>query len=189
MLKIDDDSIARIEDLTAYLNHNFPVSSTPYLYLGWMSEGKKVLHTGKWKEKKFNGDELGYPIYADGKAGYLLSVSLVKYLAINFDQLELYANEDTAIGIWLNDSVFKNLITYVKDRKIQNDRARDYCPSKYNFIEGGKTVYLLGHQLESHQIAPCYLKLLDAKDIDNGPENRFHLNFEMCIYACSGVGF
>lgn len=102
LLKVDDDSFVQLNLLYdvlveqhAQLEHN---GRRP-LYMGYFSGHATVKNTGKWSERHwFLCDH--YLPYALG-GGYLLSRTLVDYVANNAELLENYRSEDVSLGVWL----------------------------------------------------------------------------------------
>ena len=157
VLKIDDDSIARVTSLEAYLQENYPINKHPNLYLGWMGEMKKVLHSGKWAEKDYK--QKFYPTYANGCAGYILSWDLIKYISVNFDNLIEYHNEDASTGIWLHNSYLSKNISYVRGNKIQGVRGAGQCRATNRKQE----LLLLGHNMNVARLRYCWYRYFNER--------------------------
>lgn len=96
LLKVDDDSFARVDKLNTILKSR---SQTGRLYWGYFDGRARVKHYGKWAEKSWVLCDRYLP-YAKG-GGYVLSQDLVHFVARNSDVLQLYNSEDVSVGAWL----------------------------------------------------------------------------------------
>ncbi|XP_074597406.1 beta-1,3-galactosyltransferase 6-like [Brevipalpus obovatus] len=98
LLKVDDDSFVRIDQLYNELKSKY--DSDDRLYWGYFDGRAPIKKQGKWAEENwFLCDK--YLPYALG-AGYVLSSSLVKYIVTNAHLLQPYQSEDVTIGSWLS---------------------------------------------------------------------------------------
>ena len=85
LLKIDDDSVAKLETLENYLKENFSKPEFKYLYMGAL-RFNGIIHRDheKWPEKDYRKGEpihlAKYPPYANGCCGYVLSNKIVRYI-------------------------------------------------------------------------------------------------------------
>ncbi|XP_047523357.1 beta-1,3-galactosyltransferase 6 [Pieris napi] len=114
LIKCDDDSFLRVDlivkDLEAFApNMNDPEihkhitkkhSSNEYkgLYWGYFDGRARVYLNGKWEEKDWFLCDTYLP-YALG-GGYIISKSIVDYIARNADFLSHYNSEDVSMGVW-----------------------------------------------------------------------------------------
>ncbi|RVE40918.1 hypothetical protein evm_014431 [Chilo suppressalis] len=114
VIKCDDDSFVRIDlivkDLEAYAPEmndrslkeyvSFKSSLPSYkgLYWGYFDGRARAFSKGKWQENTWFLCDTYLP-YALG-GGYVISKSIVKYLAQNADFLSLYNSEDVSMGVW-----------------------------------------------------------------------------------------
>lgn len=114
LIKCDDDSFVRIDlivkNLEAYAPEmnapelkrmvTYKMTSLPYrgLYWGYFNGVAKVYMTGKWEEKDWFLCDRYLP-YALG-GGYVISHSIVEYIARNAELLSLYNAEDVSMGVW-----------------------------------------------------------------------------------------
>ncbi|XP_041974319.1 beta-1,3-galactosyltransferase 6 [Aricia agestis] len=115
VLKCDDDSFVRVDliikDLEAFAPQmNAPEISTYVtqknvesffykgLYWGYFDGRARVFLNGKWEEKDWFLCDTYLP-YALG-GGYVISQSIVKYIARNHDLLSVYHSEDVSMGVW-----------------------------------------------------------------------------------------
>lgn len=100
LLKLDDDSFARIDliaDELGTLKQRGPVRE---LYWGFFSGNAPVFKTGKWAEPVWYLRDRFYLPYARG-GGYVLSYELVVSIQKHRTDLERYFSEDVSVGVWL----------------------------------------------------------------------------------------
>ncbi|XP_068628309.1 beta-1,3-galactosyltransferase 6 [Battus philenor] len=138
LIKCDDDSFVRIDlivrDLAAYapsmnapaisqfisVKENLPLYKG--LYLGYFNGHAKVYLKGKWQEKSwFLCDN--YLPYALG-GGYVISSSIVNYIARNMDFLSYYNSEDVSMGVW---TASLNAINRVHDIRFDTEWKSRGC--------------------------------------------------------------
>ncbi|CAG9782969.1 unnamed protein product [Diatraea saccharalis] len=114
LVKCDDDSFVRIDlivkdletfapemngqPLKEYVSFKTVLPSYKGLYWGYFDGRAKTLSKGKWKEKSWFLCDTYLP-YALG-GGYVISKSIVNYIAQNSDFLSLYNSEDVSMGVW-----------------------------------------------------------------------------------------
>ena len=98
LLKVDDDSFVQIDKLFDELvEEKFKTSNA--LYWGYFDGRAHVKRRGQWMEKRWILCDRYLP-YALG-GGYVISHDLVTFVSKNSDILQLYANEDVSLGVWL----------------------------------------------------------------------------------------
>lgn len=95
VLKVDDDSLARIDLIADHLSEK---PKGP-LYWGFFSGNAPVFRKGKWADEEWFLCDRYLP-YARG-GGYVLSADLVRFAASNADILRAYKSEDVSVGVWL----------------------------------------------------------------------------------------
>ncbi len=96
LVKTDDDSFVRLEELEAVLRR---LECDQRLYWGYFMGHAVPETSGKWAEKRwFNCPH--YLPYAMG-GGYVLSRRVVDLLMLYPERLRCYSNEDVTIGSWL----------------------------------------------------------------------------------------
>lgn len=98
LLKCDDDSFVNVPLLVKELRNK--LRNIKHLYWGFFDGRANVKRVGKWKEKEWILCDKYLP-YALG-GGYVLSQSLVHYIARNEKMLSLYNSEDVSLGVWLS---------------------------------------------------------------------------------------
>ena len=94
VLKVDDDCLVNVEGLLLLLRTTY-VNETR-LSLGRFNYNSPILKKGKWRETEWKVCSR-YISYTIGM-GYVLSFSLVQFIARNSDMLHTYANEDVSVG-------------------------------------------------------------------------------------------
>lgn len=93
VLKADDDTFVRVDRLISELK---TVNPTTNLYWGFFRGDANVKKHGPWAERKWVLCDKYLP-YANG-GGYVLSASLVEFIARSADLLQLYNSEDVSVG-------------------------------------------------------------------------------------------
>ena len=96
LFKCDDDTYPQLERLLFELHGR---ESTHRLYWGFFLQNAPVRRTGKWRDRQWS---LGkhYVKFAIGGA-YIISSDLIDLLVNNALYLQLFTNEDVAVGLWL----------------------------------------------------------------------------------------
>ncbi|KAK3754003.1 hypothetical protein QZH41_007672 [Actinostola sp. cb2023] len=94
VFKADDDSFVRIDMIVSELEGHSK-SKTPNLYWGFFRGNANVKRRGKWAESKWVLCDHYLP-YANG-GGYVLSTTLVNFIARNWDLLQQYNSEDVSV--------------------------------------------------------------------------------------------
>ncbi|XP_046397195.1 beta-1,3-galactosyltransferase 6-like [Ischnura elegans] len=100
VLKCDDDTFVRMPAVLKELKKSFAKNPQKRLYWGFFDGRAHVRRSGKWAESNWVICDRYLP-YALG-GGYVLSKELVNLLAHRAAYLELYRNEDAAVGAWLS---------------------------------------------------------------------------------------
>ncbi|KAL4704836.1 hypothetical protein ACJJTC_001311 [Scirpophaga incertulas] len=114
LIKCDDDSFVRIDlivkdleafapemnakQLSRYVTYKNNLLTYNGLYWGYFDGRAKTFSKGKWQEKDWFLCDTYLP-YALG-GGYVISQSIVKFVADNADFLSLYNSEDVSMGVW-----------------------------------------------------------------------------------------
>jgi len=96
LFKCDDDTYPQLERLLFELLER---ESTHRLYWGFFLQNAPVRRTGKWRDREWS---LGkhYVKFAIGGA-YIISSDLIDLVVNNAPYLQLFTNEDVAVGLWL----------------------------------------------------------------------------------------
>lgn len=121
-LKLDDDSLARVDSICLELDK---FAKFPNLYWGFFAGNAPVFRTGKWAEKDWFLSDRYLP-YARG-GGYVLSYTLVLYLSANSHHLQHYKSEDVAVGVWLSGLKVKR----VHDPRFDTEYRSRGCSNSY----------------------------------------------------------
>ena len=109
--KVDDDCYIVIENVyKAITDKHFPKKRVLF---GNMMIGSPVLNEGKWAESNWILCPHVYLRYASGM-GYILSKDVVRFIVVNRHRLQIYHNEDVAIGTWV--AAFQ--MNYVDNHKV-----------------------------------------------------------------------
>ena len=163
LMKIDEDSMARIARLENYLESlkTQQTKENDLFYIGSMISNSKVVRnpSSKWYEwlyKIREWEKAHYPTYANGCCGYILSNKLVRYIADNADVLVDYHNEDSAVGIWLDQSKFRNRIKYIDDAE---NWLVEQNPGKICDHVNFEQFLVFGHHLKYKDIKRCYSRM------------------------------
>ena len=154
ILKIDDDSIARVSDLSNWLLAF--AQDYKFFYLGNQA-ARPVTTDGKWADREFlnaTGLKL-YPKYANGASGYTISRAIAEVLVENFDDLESFANEDASLGYWIEK--------YIGHRKVHytDVRNRLFTTSGYNECSNARHL-VVGHKLTPVGLRRCWNHMMIA---------------------------
>lgn len=99
VFKADDDTFARIDIIQKELKERHVKFPTEKLYYGYFYGKGRVKKKGPWKETDWQLCDMYIP-YARG-GGYIISSSIVDYVANNFHLFKRYVSEDVSLGAWL----------------------------------------------------------------------------------------
>ena len=96
LFKCDDDTYPHLGRMLYELHSR---DSIYRLYWGFFLQNAPVRRTGKWRDREWS---LGkhYVKFAIG-GGYIISSDLIELLVNNALYLQLFTNEDVAVGLWL----------------------------------------------------------------------------------------
>lgn len=97
-LKTDDDCFVHLESIVEGLNDR-KLRGKERTWWSRFRTAWPVERVGKWRELDYTAPV--YPSFACG-AGNVLSADLVRWLALNADNLKPYQGEDVSVGIWLS---------------------------------------------------------------------------------------
>ncbi|EEB15324.1 beta-1,3-galactosyltransferase, putative [Pediculus humanus corporis] len=126
VLKCDDDTFVRVREVINELKTVYSGDKGRNLYWGFFDGRAKVKKGGKYKEEEWNICDYYIP-YALG-GGYILSESLVSFIATNEKFLKKYRNEDVSVGAWL--SSYNNL-NRVHDTRFDTEYISRGCHQSY----------------------------------------------------------
>jgi hypothetical protein len=103
-----------------------------------------VFHNdSKWDENEYENDV--YPPYALGSCGHAVNRPIMEYIAKQRSHLKHYSNEDTSIGIWLNESTSLKGLLYLVSSAFHNQKD---CQNEQH--------YVVGHGLSIEDIKSCH---------------------------------
>ena len=97
VLKVDDDVVVRLRTLQHYVLRQF--NPLIPMVIGRMEPHSTPHRTGKWAEDPNMLHET-YPPWAYGSTGYVMSRSVIDYVAAE-ESLYYYQGEDVSLGLWL----------------------------------------------------------------------------------------
>lgn len=149
VLKLDDDSFAR-PDAIAWELAGAGRSTTyePLLYWGFFAGHEPVIKSGKRAEPSWYLSERYLPYACSG--GYVLSGPVLRYIYDHRSLLEMYANEDVSVGVWL---AALNL-NRTHDRRFDTEHQSRGCFNSY-LVTGKQTEAMMEEKyrsLERHGI-------------------------------------
>ena len=99
VFKVDDDTFALLDAILHELSRMPEKRDSHNLYWGYFYGRGNIKTTGPWKETEWKLCDYYLP-YARG-GGYIVSNHLVKYVAQNWRQFQMYNSEDVSLGAWL----------------------------------------------------------------------------------------
>ena len=98
VFKVDDDTFALLDPILKELSADRE-NLKSNLFWGYFYGRSRVKTKGPWKETDWKLCDYYLP-YARG-GGYILSSSLVSFVAKNWRQFQMYHSEDVSLGAWL----------------------------------------------------------------------------------------
>lgn len=152
--KVDDDQFCRPEKLKDYLTNiisytksdKIPVKDPINIptVIGKVRYNAPVMRKGKWGESKelFAPDR--YPPFPIGSAGHVINRKFAQYISDNKQKLTNYQGEDVAVGIWMDQSPFKNDAVVKLNGNFENNGQ---CQNTKYFI--------VGHQINPSKMRLC----------------------------------
>ena len=98
--KCDDDVFVDHDALSKFLTAAVENSKTPAEYIGFFHNDTIPIkkESCKWFDKDY--EMVVYPPYAGGMF-YMVSARIMQWIADNADNLNLWANEDSTVGTWI----------------------------------------------------------------------------------------
>ena len=121
LLKLDDDSFARLDLIVQELNNLKPKR----FYWGYFSGNARVKRSGKWAEHDWIMCDYYVP-YARG-GGYVISSDLIHYIASNAEYLQIFKSEDVSVGAWLGPLTLKR----VHDERFDTEYISRGCNNSF----------------------------------------------------------
>ena len=142
VLKIDDDSFARVDSISHWLLSR----SAPPKYemlAGKFGIGVRVTRWGKWAEKKYKPDK--YPPWPSG-SGHIVSRPVRQFLFEHRVSWVSYLGDDTSRVIWMD--------------KVKADMKVTLTTSKHFITHSGdchdKSKFVIGHDISMAKLRQCY---------------------------------
>lgn len=159
ILKVDDDVIAFPLLIEKMLKTKLQNESL--LYAGKIVSDEHIQHKGLWAENVYQSNKPDrseiFPPYASGAAGVIISYPIAEYIHDNFDQLINYSNEDTALGIWLEDAQDNSKLTHALTFYSNSQQFSFEGVGKCKDLVHDVNQYLvLGHRFTPEQIEMCW---------------------------------
>lgn len=138
LVKVDDDTVVRVDTLsTAFLTNFNP--NVP-MVIGRIIKDAPVHRTGKWAELVYPKSH--YPFWPQGSCGHVVSRAVARYVS-SAPNLTYYQGEDVSLGIWLDESDL--ITTWVHSEYFSNDRK---CLLHAWLI--------MGHEVTENEMRECY---------------------------------
>ena len=151
VLKMDDDSFARVDSVQHWLMNR--VNPPKYeIIAGRFGVGVGVVRGGKWAEKKYKPNK--YPPWPTG-SGHIVSRPVIEYLHQNTDTWVSYQGEDTSLGIWME--------------KVRPQMDVHRTSSGHFITHSGdchnKNKFVIGHKISIKKMRECYTTLDEYETI------------------------
>mmetsp|Transcript_13612 Transcript_13612/g.20720 ORF Transcript_13612/g.20720 Transcript_13612/m.20720 type:complete len:372 (-) Transcript_13612:78-1193(-) len=144
ILKVDDDTYARVDSVANYLRQISPLNPIVIGDIIWSSP---VRRDGKWAEHP-NYKKETYPPWARGASGHVVSRPIAEFISRNKSSLYEYQGEDTSMAIWLDESPLKKNVDW---RKSQAFAFHGDCYDPEFLV--------IGHELVPDKMRLCYENL------------------------------
>ena len=152
ILKMDDDSFARVDSVDHWLQNRVNVPKYEWIAFHFLT-GVQVFKVGKNAEFKYSGDV--YPPYPYG-SGHILSIATIRFLLNNLDTWVQYQGEDTSLAIW-RDRV-KSAIDIVLTTEKQFIPESGDCHNTQKFV--------ISHNISPEKMRACYNTMDEYKYIE-----------------------
>jgi len=164
VLKMDDDSFARVDSVQHWLMNR--VNPPKYeIIAGRFGVGVGVVRGGKWAEKKYKPNK--YPPWPTG-AGHIVSRPVIEYLCLNVDTWVSYQGEDTSLGIWME--------------KVRPQMNVHRTSSEHFITHSGdchnKNKFVIGHKISIKKMRECYTTLDEYDHITKNMKSENDLKKE-----------
>ena len=163
IFKVDDDVYTDIRGVQNYLkqiDHTKPylIGRFSFFNNGKGHSGVRVMTKKRYRDERWidnKYDKRYYPQYANGASGYIISRPIAEYITQNSDILETYVLEDASVGIWIDESPFKDNVIFVNDWYNFRVRKQETCwlkgpPNKINV--GDKLPFVIAHNIRSEKV-------------------------------------
>ncbi|KAK3042410.1 hypothetical protein RJ639_002456 [Escallonia herrerae] len=154
VMKTDDDSFVRVDEVLASLNR---MNVSRGLLYGLINSDSRPHRNpdSKWYISPEEWSEDTYPPWAHGP-GYIVSSDIAKtvYKKHKKGGLKVFKLEDVAMGIWIADMKKKGLkVRYMKEERVYNEGCKDgYVVAHY---QGPREMLCLWQKLQETKRANC----------------------------------
>jgi hypothetical protein len=192
VMKVDDDCLADIDLLRSSVTTDSGHMGA-YWGAGAMRHGVPVKRFGKWGDPLYT--EKRYPPNPQGNKGYVLSRAVVLELAKAESQLVRYANEDSAVGIWVDK--LENIAMRWSEKYFPS--AEEGCKNWWTDTRcmywipaccGSNNTYTFltyGHRFSAPEIRECYRQRFVEPDSWEAPPVCPDGLFEPTTGLCEGL--
>jgi len=144
VFKADLDTFARVQVIAEELRRD--KSEELPLYWGFFNGRARVKRTGRWAELTWNLCDRYLP-YARG-GGYVLSASIVDFVANNAAMLQRFSSEDVSVGVWT--------------APLNVERRHDPRFDTEHVSRGCHNSYIVTHKQDPTALRTLYKNLLDT---------------------------
>ena len=149
-VKIDMDSVVRVDTLEHYLTTTYDASK-PVLISAGINKASGVPSGGKWAEfPHINKLYTKYPPWPNG-AGHVVSLPIAKYIAMQEDLL-FAQGEDVSLGIWIDRSPLK--VTF--------KTSKHFIPHSGDCKN--KNAWVIGHDITAAKMRDCFKHMDEAEE-------------------------
>ncbi|MDA7838759.1 glycosyltransferase family 29 protein [bacterium] len=152
ILKMDDDSFARVDSVQHWLIHRKAKSKYEIIAGGF--SGGRPSRSGKWAETKYKPNK--YPPWPSG-AGHIVSRPVIEYMYNHLDTWVSYQGEDTSLGIWMEKVRPQMNVERVKCSHFITHSGN--CHDKRKFV--------IGHDISIKKLQQCYKTMDEYAHINN----------------------
>jgi len=166
VLKMDDDSFARVDSVQHWLMNR--VNPPKYeIIAGKFNTGHPVRH-GKWAETKYKPNE--YPPWPSG-SGHIVSRPVIKYMHDNIDTWVSYQGEDTSMGIWM-----ENVRPQMNVHRTSSEHFITHSGDCHNTNK-----FVIGHSISPQKMRECYTTMDEFKHV-NKNVNKVIISGKEIVY-------
>ena len=159
ILKTDLDTFARVQVIAEELHGR--MSEELPLYWGFFDGRARVKNSGRWAELSWNLCDRYLPHARGG--GYVLSASIVEYVANNAALLRRFSSEDVSIGVWT--------------AALNIERRHDPRFDTEHVSRGCHNSYIVTHKQDADALHALYKNLLETGRLCGEREYRHRLSY------------
>lgn len=148
IMKVDDDAVVRLREFQQYLEEfDRDADLASYRLTGFPFFDGQVENEGKWQDHKFRRPF--FPPYPNGASGYAISRAVHSVIVQNRASLPLFHNEDTCLGIWMDQLGLA--IDFAPTRAFLHTCKDARCCDDSNY-------FVYGHYFGAEAIRECCLR-------------------------------